>query len=66
VTDFRGLYKIKHALDVIIEKYEAEFVAKGFSQKQGVDYEETSDLVARYTSIKVIMSIASIFGWPLY
>ena len=32
-------------------EYKAGFVARGFSQKEGIDYEETFAFVARYTSI---------------
>ena len=37
----RWLYKVKHATDGSIEKFKARFVARGFSQVEGVDYEET-------------------------
>ena len=35
------IYKIQHAVDENIMGYKAGFVAHGFSQKEGIDYEET-------------------------
>jgi hypothetical protein len=62
----KWIYKIKHAADGNIEKYKARFVARGFSQKEGEDYDETFSLVARYTSIRSTISIASVMGWKLH
>ena len=50
----KWIYKIKHVADGSIEKYKEIFVAIGFSQKEGVNYEETFAPVARYTSIRTI------------
>ena len=50
VVTSKWIYKIKHAIDGSIEKYKAIFVGRGFSQKEGIDYEETFAPVARYTS----------------
>jgi hypothetical protein len=47
----RWLYKIKYVVDGSIEKFKARFVAQGFSQVEGVDYDETFTLIARYTLI---------------
>ena len=55
----KWIYKIKHVVDGSIEKYKAIFVARGFSQKEGINYEETFSLVARYNSIITIMALAS-------
>ena len=62
----KWIYKIKHAVDGSIEKYKAQFVVHGFSQKEGIDYEETFTLVARYTSIRVIRALAAKLGWKLH
>jgi hypothetical protein len=51
VVTSKWIYKIKHVVDGSIEKYKARFVARGFSQVEGVDYDETFAPVARYTSI---------------
>ena len=39
------IYKIQHAVDGNIVGYKARFVARGFSQKEGIDYKETFALV---------------------
>ena len=62
----KWIYKIKHATYGSIEKYKARFVARGFSQKEGIYYEETFALVARYTSIRTIMALASMMKWDLH
>ena len=41
VVTSKWIYKIKHAADSSIEKYKERFVARGFSQKEGIDSEET-------------------------
>jgi hypothetical protein len=66
VVTSKWIYKIKHATDDNIEKYKVRFVARGFSQKEGVDYEETFSPVARYTSIRTIISIATVMDWRLH
>ena len=58
VVGSKWIYKVKHAVDGSVEKYKARFVAKGFSQKEGIDYEETFTPVARYSSIRSIISLS--------
>jgi hypothetical protein len=41
-------------------------VVRGFSQHEGIDYEETFAPVARYTSIKTIIALAAKMKWKLH
>lgn len=38
VVSSKWLFEIKHIVDGSIEKYKARFVARGSSQKEGIDY----------------------------
>jgi hypothetical protein len=60
MIDSRWLYKVNHVTDGSIEKFKAQFVARGFSQKEGVDYEETFPLVGRYTTIRFVFFCSSL------
>ena len=66
IVSSKWIYKIKHAANGSIEKYKARFVAIGFSQKEGIYYEETFTPVARYTLIRAIMALASMMKWDLH
>jgi hypothetical protein len=62
----KWLFKIKHVVDGSIEKYKTRVVARGFSQKEGIDYEETFTPVSRYTSIRTIIALATKMKWKLH
>jgi hypothetical protein len=47
VVTSKWIYKIKHTADGSIEKHKERFVARGFSQVEGIDYEKTFAPVAR-------------------
>jgi len=62
IVTSKWIYKIKHDVDGRIRKYKAIFVAWVFSQEEGIDYEETFALIARYTTIISLVSLASTMG----
>ena len=66
VLSSKWIYKLKHVADYSIEKYKAIFVSRGFSQKEGIDYEDTFSLVARYTSIRTVMVLAAMMKWNIH
>ena len=39
---------------------------RGFSPKEGIDYEETFAPVARYTSIRSVLSLATVMKWKIH
>uniref|UniRef100_A0A2N9EEB8 CCHC-type domain-containing protein n=1 Tax=Fagus sylvatica TaxID=28930 RepID=A0A2N9EEB8_FAGSY len=47
--------------DGTIQTFKARLVAKGFRQREGIDYFDTYAPVARITSIRVLIALASIY-----
>ena len=62
VLSSRWLYKIKHAVDGGIEKFNRRFVTRWFSHKGRVDYKDTFTPVSQYTSIREFMYLVSFMG----
>jgi hypothetical protein len=62
VVTSKWIYKIKHTVDGSIERHKTRFVARGFSQVEGIDYEDTFSPVAQYTSIRMFISHATSMG----
>ena len=57
---------MKHSTDRSVEKYMSRFVARGFSQKEGIYYDETFSPMESYTSIRDILVIVVVMKWKLH
>jgi len=66
IVSSKRAYKIKLVFDGSVEKYMSRFVAHGFSQKEGEDYEVTFVPIVRYASIRYFITLAPIVYWKLH
>ena len=48
-----------------VEKYEDRLVAKGYSQVPGIDFGDIFSLVAKVTSIRLLLSVAVAFDFEI-
>ena len=62
----KWVFKIKRNADNTINRFKARLVAQGFSQKEGSDYHEVFAPVARYNSIRTILSLVNTLNLDLH
>ena len=59
-------FKTKHDAKGHVERYKERLVAKGYSQREGIDFKETFSPVSTKDSLRIIMAIVAHFDLELH
>ena len=59
IVSLKRIYKIKLNQEGDIPKYKARFVARGFTQKQYIDFYDTFSPVARLETTRILIVVAA-------
>lgn len=61
----RFVYAVKRNSTGEIIRWKARWVARGFSQKEGIDYFETFSPTSRWKSLKILLQLAAQNNWEI-
>lgn len=66
LIDSKWVFKIKRNESGGIDRYKARLVARGFSQRKGLDYEDTYSPVTKLTTLRTLLAIVNHNGMHLH
>ena len=62
----KWVFTVKYNPDRKVERHKARLVAKEFTQTVEINYSKTFVPIAKLNSIRILLSLAANFDWPLY
>ena len=60
------MFKLKRNSDGSVVRYKARLVAQGYSQSEGVHYQEVFSPAVRYSTIRSLLAVANIYDWEIH
>ena len=66
VVGSRWIFKVKRSATGSVNRFKARPVAQGYSQSEGIDYEEVISPVVRFTSIRYLLALATVNDWHIH
>ena len=62
----KWIFKHKLQADGSLERYKARWVLRGFTQRPGVDFDETFSHVVKPATVRTVLSLALSRRWPIH
>ncbi|WVZ82976.1 hypothetical protein U9M48_030174 [Paspalum notatum var. saurae] len=62
----KWVYKVKRDERGEVVRHKARLVARGFVQREGIDFEEVFAPVARMESVRLVLALAATRGWNVH
>jgi hypothetical protein len=66
VVTGKWIFKLKLHADGSLERYKARYVLWGFTQRPGVDFDETFSPVVKPATIRTVLTLALAQNWPVH
>ena len=66
VVNCKWVFKTKLSTDGQVKCYKACLVVKGFSQVEGIDFNETYSPVVGYSTVQTLLALACVNGWHIH
>jgi hypothetical protein len=62
VVSTKWVFNVKYSADGRIDRFKARLVARGFSQREGLDFEDTFAPVIRLESLRILFALSTMYG----
>jgi hypothetical protein len=66
VVTGKWLFRHKLTSDGSLDRYKARWVLRRFTQRPGVDYDETFSLVVKFATVRTVLSLALSRDWAIH
>ena len=66
VVGLKWVFRTKYNADGGIQKHKAHLLAKGYSQQQDIDFDETFSPIARFKVVRIVSALAAQLQLPVY
>jgi hypothetical protein len=66
VVTGKWIFKLKLHADGSLERYKVRYVLRGFTQRPGVNYDETFSLVVKPATVQTVLTLALSRDWPVH